>query len=224
MNCKQVEKIIGYAFCNPKLLENAITHPGLFRHPGRVRSTFEKLEFLGDRVLGLCLAAILYKHFRGETEGNLATRIAHLASTVSLIQVAKNTGLIDHFGLAKDDVRNEASSIADMVESLLAAVFLDSNLETAMQVVKRVFGNMINQDVNKRKDSKSSLQEYSQKNKLGLPVYMFIEQDGDQRSAVFKIKVSVGNNSEIGIGKNKKEAEQHAAEKLLLELNNGKKM
>lgn len=212
---KELENILGYEFENIDLLFAATTHPSVFRRSRRVHLAFERLEFLGDRVLGLCIATLLYSHLKGEDEGDFATRIAYLASTASLIKMAHKTGILKHFGLSKDEKNTNASSIADMVEATLAAVYLDSNFETALRVIQKLFGDELYQTQVKKKDPKSALQEYSQKLGYGLPIYNVVDSQGLQHNLTFKVKVQVKDEIGYGTGKNKREAEQEAARELL---------
>ena len=210
-----IEDILGYAFENSRLLHDALTHPSRFRHSHKVHRTFERLEFLGDRVLGLCIATLLFEHLKGEDEKDFATRLAYSASTASLIKLANRTGLIKYFGLTEEEKQSGASSIADMVEATLAAIYLDSNFETTLGVVQRLFGKELYTQHTKDKDSKSALQEYSQKFGFGLPVYTVVESHGLQHNLSFTVEVQVNGTVGRGEGKNKREAEQNAAKALL---------
>ena len=217
---KELENLLRYKFKNPELLRDAITHPSVCRRSRKVHLTFERLEFVGDRVLGLCIATLLYEHLKGEDEGAFATRLAYLASTASLIKVAHQTGLLDYFKLSSDEKASDASSIADMVEATLAAIYLDSNFETTLKVVQQLFGNELYKKCMKAKDSKSALQEYSQKFGFGLPVYKVMNTQGLQHNLTFEVQVQVNDKFGRGTGKNKREAEQEAAKDLLKKVNN----
>lgn len=223
MNLVNIEKILGYEFADSQILIKALTHPSMHRKSKKIHMTFEKLEFLGDRVLGLCLSTILYKKYTNEDEAIFAIRLAHLASTSSLVDVAKSSKLINEFYLPHDEIEHGASSVADMVEATLAAVFLDGGLDAAINVVNKLFGKKLSQDINREKDAKSKLQEYSQGINVGLPIYSVQNINGPQHDITFTIKVEVGKLSAVGIGKNKKMAEQDAAKNLLLEIDKCKK-
>lgn len=223
MNLANIEKILGYTFNDSQILTKALTHPSMHRKSKKIHMTFEKLEFLGDRVLGLSLSAILYNKYPKEDEATMAIRLAHLASTSSLVDVAKSSKLIHEFYLPHEEIEHGASSVADMIEATLAAVFLDGGLDPAIKVVNRLFGKKICQDVNKEKDCKSKLQEYSQGVGEGLPIYTVQNINGPQHDITFTIKAEVGKISATGIGKNKKMAEQDAAKNLLMEIDKCKK-
>ena len=211
----ELEKILEYKFQNENLLRDAITHPSVFRYSRKVHMVFERMEFLGDRVLGLCIATLLYKHLKGEDEKDFATRLAYTASTASLIKIANKTGLLQHFQLPEEEKQSGASSIADMVEATLASVYLDGGLDAALKVVQHLFGEELYQKYNKEKDPKSALQEYSQKFGFGLPVYTVVESHGLQHNLSFTMEVQVNGAIGRGTGKNKREAEQNAAKELL---------
>ncbi len=224
MNCSDIEKCLGYNFSNISILEDAISYHRSFRGLREKHTKFEKLEFLGDRVLGLCVASILYEDFKNEDESKFATRLANVVSTASLISIAKKHKLLQYFALRKKEKIHKASSIADMMEAMLAAVFLDGGFESAKNVVVRLFGDEIHSATNIVKDNKTKLQEYSQKYQYGLPKYDLVSTSGLQHNLSFLIRVSVNGMNALGKGRNKREAEQEAARKLLLEIKSDKKM
>lgn len=222
MSVSNIERIIGYEFNDHDILFAAVVDKSSGRYSKQNRIKFEKLEFLGDRVLGLCLSTLLYKNLQKETEKNYAVRIAHLASTVSLIDIAKKTGLVKHFNLPLAEIESSASSIADTVEAILAAVYLDGGLDNALSVTQTLFGKDFLRPINKQKDYKSRLQEYAQKYGYGLPVYKVESETGLAHEVIFTVSATVNEVSAFGSGKNKKNAEQDAAMHLLKELKNEK--
>ncbi len=208
------------------MLSIAISHPGLKGYQKNFARKFEKLEFLGDRVLGLALADILYHRFSDETEGDLAVRMATLAGTEFLITLAKKTKLIDCFSIPKDffiSNNKNSSSIADMFEAVLGAVFLDSNFGTTKEIIFNLWMSDIDKVVYKKKDAKTQLQEISQAAALQLPVYRLIKMVGEAHDPVFEIEVTACGKTTVGQGNSKRNAEHSAAEKMLLILENSQR-
>jgi ribonuclease-3 len=174
-------------------------------------------------VLGLSLANFLYERFPQDSEGDLAIRIAVSAGTDFLINLAKKIEIIDCFTLPKDfflSSNKSSSSIADMFEAVLGAIFLDSNFETAMDVVVKLWKNDIDNVVPKEKDPKSRLQEVVQAETSELPSYRLIEMTGKAHDPVFRMEVKARGESAVGCGVSKKSAEHDAAARLLEKLRN----
>lgn len=220
MTMDSVEEVLGYKFKNMDHIGIATTHPGT--HQAVSSKKFEKLEFLGDRVLGLSLSDFLYRRFPNESEGELAVRIATLAGTDFLIDLAKRTRLITFFKIPKDfyvSIHKNSSSIADMVEAVFGAVFLDSDFKTAQDVILELYRSDIEKVVYKQKDAKTRLQEAVQANSSELPVYRLIKTVGEVHNPIFEMEVSACGKSAVGQGSSKKTAEHDAAENLLKALN-----
>lgn len=214
-----IEQRLGYCFKNTDLLNFATTHPGTYPQKHSCASKkFEKLEFLGDRVLGLSLADLLYKHFPDETEGQLAVRMAALAGTDFLIELAKRTKLINCFKIPKDfyvSSHKNSSSIADMMEAVFGAVFLDSDFKTAQSIISKIYKDDIDRVIYRKKDAKTRLQEVTQAKTAKLPVYRLIKTVGEVHNPIFEMEVSACEKIAVGQGNSKKMAEHDAAEKLL---------
>lgn len=213
----ELEQILGYGFKDRKLALNAIHHPGLRK--GVSSKKFERLEFLGDRVLGLSLSDFLYHCFPEETEGNLAVRIATLAGTDFLISLSKKTKMIECFRVPNDfyisNYKN-SSSIADMVEAVFGAVFLDSGFKSAQGVILNAYKGDIEKIVYSRKDAKTRLQEIVQVRTSGLlPTYRLLKKIGEAHDPIFEIEASACGKAAIGHGGSKKAAEHNAAKKLI---------
>jgi len=214
----KLEEIIEYKFKNKSSLLVAISHPGTKKNNLVYRREFERLEFLGDRVLGLSLANFLYEKFPSDSEGDLAMRIATLAGTDFLINLAKKTNIIDCFSIPKDffiSIHKNSSAIADMMEAVFGSVFLDSNFETIKEVIQKLWEDDIFNIVYKKKDSKSKLQEISQARSDGLPVYRLLKMTGEAHDPVFEMEVTACGISMIGYGNSKKNAEHDAAGRLV---------
>lgn len=213
---EKLQKILNYHFKDSNLVLNAIVHPGLKKK--HQRSQFETLEFLGDRVLGLSLADMLFRKFGHGKEGELAVRMAALAGTEFLIELAKRTEIISCFSIPKDffvSHNKTSSAIADMMEAVFAAIYLDSDFSTVKNIISELWSNDISKVVYKKKDPKSLLQEVVQAKGGGLPVYRLVKMTGAAHDPVFEIEVHANNFSTLGYGNSKKMAEHDAAEKML---------
>lgn len=222
-NLTHLEKILGYKFKNAETACTAIRHPGLKKHDKNFARKFEKLEFLGDRVLGLSLTTLLYENCGEDSEGDLAVRIATLAGTDFLIELAKKTGIIKCFSIPKDffvSINKTSSSIADMMEAVFAAIYLDSNFDTTKNVIKKLWSDDLDKVVYKEKDAKSQLQELFQAQGKSLPTYRLIKMTGEAHDPIFEVEVTADAFSAIGYGNTKKSAEHDAAGRLIAQLNN----
>ncbi|MBR1600930.1 MAG: ribonuclease III [Alphaproteobacteria bacterium] len=209
---QKLQEILQYHFKNTKLLQQALTHSSV---TGNEHRNYERLEFLGDRVLGMTMAHLLYNRFPNDREGALAQRHVKLVCAEAVADVVKKLH-IDEYIIAKDKETTQRTNVlGDIGEAIIGAIYIDSDIEQAISFVERNWEYMIN-DADSCKDFKTRLQEYFHAQKLPLPVYETIAKDGSEHEPIFTIKVAL--NSEIfayGKGKNKKMAEQRAAEELL---------
>ena len=216
-NIKTIENSIKYHFVNRALLEAAITHTSFVNN--KKDYTYERLEFLGDRVLGLAIADLIYKNFLNESEGDLARRIAFLVSGKTLSEIAIKLKLQNYVRVSENLKFNNGennSILSDTMEAIIGAIFLDSNYSEVKKVIKYIWIEYIKNDVKPPKDPKSALQELSMELKYEMPVYSNYIKEGPDHSPVFKVKVSIkGLNKSQGIGVSKKSAEIDAASKLL---------
>ena len=216
-NIKTIENSIKYDFVNKALLEDAITHTSFVNN--KKDYTYERLEFLGDRVLGLAIADLIYKNFLNESEGDLARRIAFLVSGKTLSEIAIKLKLQNYVRVSENLKFNNGennSILSDTMEAIIGAIFLDSNYSDVKKVIKYIWIEYIKNDVKPPKDPKSALQELSMELKYEMPVYSNYIKEGPDHSPVFKVKVSIkGLNKSQGIGVSKKSAEIDAASKLL---------
>ncbi len=220
-NISILEGIIDYRFHNSANVAIAVNHPGSQKCNHLYVTKFERLEFLGDRVVGLSLAKLMYEKSPREKEGELAVRMSVLAGTDFLIDLAKRTKMINCFSISKDifvTKNKTSSSIADMVEAVIGSVFLDSNFEEACRVVNRLWGDDITKVIHKEKDAKTKLQEIAQSRTNELPNYRLVKMTGEAHDPIFEIEVSACGLQEIGFGRSKKSAEHDAAEKLVEKL------
>lgn len=220
-NLSKVEAIIGYKFKDKNMVSIAIVHPGARKFDKNYSRSFEKLEFLGDKVLGLSLSSLIFAKFQEDSEGDLSVRISTLAGTDFLINLAKKTKLISCFSYPKDlfvSKNKTSSSIADMVEAVLGSVFLDSDFTTVRDIVARLWDSDIDKVVYKEKDPKTRLQEIVQCKSGNLPVYRLVKMSGEAHDPIFEMEVSAEGVSATGFGNSKKSAEHDAAEKLIAKL------
>lgn len=176
---------------------------------------YEKLEFLGDRVLGLFVANLLYRHFKQETEGDWAMRFTILVREKTLADIARQIGLPARLKTKENQLRNNDSILADVCEAVIAAIYLDKGYEKARQFVETLWTPLLNQPHQSIKDSKSALQEWAHKHKT-VPTYETISKNGPDHAPVYTIKAIIPSFGEsIATGNSKKEAMQMAAQMLL---------
>lgn len=211
---------LGHRFARRDLLLEALTHKSAAGGPKASRFDYERLEFLGDRVLGVIIADLLLKHFPEENEGSLAPRFAALVRREALADVAVEIGLPDHLVLApseeKSGGRENSALLADACEAVIAALYVDGGLEAATRFVVRYWGPLMAVTDKPPRDAKTRLQEWAQERKLALPVYQTLSREGPPHSPTFTVRVSVeGYPPAEAKGPSKRAAEQDAAEKML---------
>jgi ribonuclease-3 len=211
------EALLGHHFTDKKMLTEALTHRSAAGAKGH--GSNERLEFIGDRVLGLIVAEWLLEKFPEEREGALGLRLAALVSAPTLTKVAEAHGLAALLAVApgesKRGVRVLSNVLADALEALIGALFLDAGFSAARDFVRRVMGDVVDQQFLPPKDSKTALQEWALKRALPLPSYDVVEQSGPSHAPKFVIKVTVGDATASGEAGSKRGAEQAAAVKLL---------
>ncbi len=179
---------------------------------------YERLEFLGDRVLGLILADMLYHHFPAENEGDWAMRFTLLAQEKTLAEIAKQIGLPKRLITQDNALRQNSSILADVCEAVIAALYLDQGLEKARQFVQTWWTPLLNRSHETIKDAKSALQEWAQKHQQ-MPQYTVINRIGPDHAPLFTIEAKIEGFGETqAVGPSKKEAEQNAAKQLLTQL------
>lgn len=215
------EAILGHRFARPDLLREALTHrsastSGTRRTPAIASN--ERLEFIGDRVLGLLIAEWLAERFPREQEGDLGRRLASLVSQPVLAHVADQIGLGEALSVAPGEVRagvrRRATVLADALEAALGAIFLDGGLEPAREFVRRVWAEAMTAQAEPPKDAKTALQEWAQKRGFDLPDYIVSDRSGPPHAPVFVVTVAVDQYQGLGTAGNKRAAEQLAAENL----------
>lgn len=205
---------LGYHFSDSDLLQRSLTHSS------KGADNYERLEFLGDRVLGLVIADIVYKAFPSESEGGLAKRHSALACTDTLVEIAIAIGLPDVVILS-DGERSaggvkQDNLLADSMEAVIGAIFLDQGLTACHTVIEALWGEKIHILKEPPIDSKTGLQEWAQARKLGVPVYDIIKREGPDHAPVFHVSVTVkGYGIQVGTGSSRRVAEKEAAKKFM---------
>tara|TARA_B110000014_G_C19991766_1_gene513709 strand:+ start:198 stop:860 length:663 start_codon:yes stop_codon:yes gene_type:complete len=216
-NISQFEKIIKIKFSNKLLLQQALTHKSANQNINN-----EKLEFLGDRVIGLVLSGILYDLYPNENEGVLDKRFAKLVNRKTCAKISWLKGLHNfiYVGNQKKNISiKDEKILSDLCEAVIGAVYLDKGFDYVKNLVINFWKNEIKQSDITVLDSKTELQEYSLKLYKKLPVYKLLNTKGPKHNPIFKISVSItGLKGFIGSGNSKQEAEQNAAKKILKEL------
>ncbi len=216
------EAILDHRFKRPALLKEALTHSSLVHRQGRKQGSNERLEFIGDRVLGLAMAEWLAERFPQEQEGELGPRLAHLVSQPVLAKVAETIGLAEALavgrGEAKSGLAKRATVLADALEAALGALYLDGGLEVARAFVRRAWYDAMIAQVEPPNDAKTALQHWALKRGLGLPSYEVTGRSGPEHAPEFTVTVFVGNVDASGTAGSKRAAEQLAAEALLVRL------
>ncbi|MEE1110862.1 MAG: ribonuclease III [Alphaproteobacteria bacterium] len=204
-------KKLKYTFADNRLLDLALTQSG-----ADAMHNNERLEFIGDRVLGLSVASLLYAMYPTESEGELARRHAMLVSTETLGNVARDLELeksIRHGHMTAGRVQH---MLANTMEAIFGAIYLDGGFDAAREVIVDLWRELASVDIVAPKDPKTALQELVQKMDNGnLPTYEFLEQTGASHNPVFNVRVSAMGRSAMGQGASKKAASIAAADALL---------
>ena len=213
---KTLEEKPGYTFQNPKLLENALTHSSCANESrGRLQSN-ERLEFLGDSILGMVVADHLYRNHPDLPEGELTRTRAALVCEESLVEVARELGLGEYLRLGKGEEagggRQRPSIRADAVEAVLAAVYLDGGIGSARKIIQKYILSREVAGLTKPHDYKTALQELVQRESGQVLRYRLTGEEGPDHNKRFFVAVELnGNCVGSGTGRSKKEAEQMAA-------------
>jgi ribonuclease-3 len=209
-------EVLGHDFADASLIDRALTHGSATRVPG---ASYQRLEFLGDRVLGCVVASLLYGQ-HDEPEGRLTARLHAMVEGPANARVARGWGVEALIamepvsrtkGLAGSD-----NVLGDVAEALVAAVYLDGGWPAAERLVTRHWGPMMAADQPYLNDPKSSLQNWALKRRLGMPEYLVIDRQGPDHAPVFTVEVAVrGQAPANGQGRSRQEAEKAAATAML---------
>ncbi|MEO1798673.1 MAG: ribonuclease III [Pseudomonadota bacterium] len=211
------EERIGHVFARPELLVTALTHASL---SSETRSDNERLEFLGDRVLGLVMAEALLEADPGASEGQLAPRFNALVRKETCAEVARACGLGEVLKLGRSEMlsggRKKDALLGDGMEAVIAAVYRDAGMEAARALVLRLWGDRVTSVKDDARDAKTTLQEWAQARKMPPPAYVELARSGPDHAPEFTIEARLtdGTKAKAKAG-NKRQAEQAAAKALL---------
>jgi ribonuclease-3 len=219
------EAALGHRFADRALLIQALSHAGLSQGRDSGLASNERLEFVGDRVLGLIVAEWLIARFPQEREGALGRRLGHLVAEPSLAEVGLRIGLGALLSVAPSDdkagVRDRRAVLADAVEAVIGALYLDGGLDAARGFIHRAFEGAVAAAGDAPRDPKSALQEWTMARGLGLPEYRVIATTGPAHAPSFRVQVECAGRvaeAEAGV---KQSAEKAAAAAMLAALENG---
>ncbi len=213
----QLQQKIGYSFSDISLLETAMTH----RSAGMKNN--ERSEFLGDSILGFIIADHLFHQFPGADEGQLSRLRASLVKKETLASIGKSLSIGNYLKLGQGELRSGGhtrdSILADAVEAVIAAIYLDAGYQKARDFIFELFKEKLEEVTLEkgRKDPKTRLQEYLQSHSIELPVYEIVESSGPQHRQQFKVSCAIKQEKlvTIGSGSSRRKAEQDAASRML---------
>ena len=214
MQTEKIEKKLKIKFKNKKLLHQSLIHKSYDKNNNN-----EKLEFLGDRILGFVIANRLIELYPNDKEGALDKKLASLVNKKKCFEVCEFLNLNKFIKTSTSSTNNnniETKIISDACEAIIGAIFLDQGIKVAEQFILDLWSSELKKSIIMKIDAKTRLQEFSLKEFKVLPVYKLITSKGPNHKPIFKIKVKIKNSeAEFGIGSSKKIAEQNAANKLL---------
>ena len=213
-NLNQLEKKININFKNKTLLKQAITHKSYDKNVNN-----EKLEFIGDRILGFVIAKKLLEVFPTDSEGILDKKLASLVNKNKCLEISKKFNLNKFIMTGNKQTKSyiiEDKIVSDACEALIGAIFYDQGIKIVEKFILDLWSNNISSSVETKVDAKTKLQEYSLKKFKILPIYKILSTRGPKHKPLFNVSVKIKNNKYVeGSGLSKKEAEQNAASKLL---------
>jgi ribonuclease III len=215
-----LEARLGHAFRDRGLIERALTHMSAAPPEAKRTGSYQRLEFLGDRVLGMCVAELLFQTYPSAEEGELSRRLADLVRKETCADIALAWGLGPYLrlgdGEASSGARKNKAILADACESVVGAVFLDGGYRAALALIEAALGDRLRQPAKPLRDAKTALQEWAQGQGLPTPNYVEIGRSGPDHAPVFNVAAQVhGLPDGIGQGRSKRLAEQVAAETFL---------
>lgn len=217
-NIKIFEKKIKFEFKDQKNLIQALLHPSFIKEKKfkkiNVANDFERLEFLGDRVLGIAIAYLIFEKFKESNEGDLTKKLSYLVQKDFLYKIALEIHIdkILKYSNKKNNTRTNLSILADAVESLIGGIFIDSGYNASLKFIKYIWGPYLDIEASNEQDPKTKLQELSQKKYKKLPKYSLLKKEGPSHSPLFTILLEVLNLKTFkATGKSIQEAEKKAA-------------
>lgn len=217
---EEIETAIDYAFRDKPRLMRAMTHPSALSATDAAKHSNQRLEFLGDRVLGLVIAERLFERYPNEREGDLAPRLNRLVRKEACAAAFKRLDIARHILMAENEIANggqaRESTLGDACEALIAAIYLDGGFGKARAFIERAWSNQFSQSGDRIRHPKSLLQEWAQANGYDLPRYETISRQGPDHAPIFRIRVSISDAlAAEGESSSKADAELEAAEALL---------
>lgn len=218
--------MLGHRFADPALLDEALTHSSVTGRFGRRKRSYERLEFLGDRVLGLVVAHMLFERFPEDPEGRLTDRQVALVQGSTVAEVGERLGLARVLEIARSEAesagRGEQSRLADGCEALIGALYVDGGLDAARRFVEREWEPLLERVATPPRDAKTTLQEWAQGRGLEPPAYRLLGADGPPHAPRFTVEASLPDAAPaVGEGGSKRAAERQAAERLLRQVEGG---
>jgi ribonuclease-3 len=215
-----IETRIGYRFADPALMEQALTHISALAGVRNRAGSYQRLEFLGDHVLGLVVSDMLFRAFPKADEGELSRRLADLVRKEACAEVARAIELGEAIRLGASESnaggRNRVAILADVCEALIGAVFLDGGYAAATDLIERLWEERMLTPARPLRDAKTMLQEWAQARGLPTPAYREVERRGPDHSPEFRVSVELRDRLPAeGVGRSKRSAEQAAASIML---------
>ncbi|MBE7734468.1 ribonuclease III [Devosia faecipullorum] len=212
---------LGYRFADPDLLERALTHASAISPGKRIERSYQRLEFLGDRVLGLVVADMLYRLYPKSNEGDLSRTLNTLVRKETCADIARQLDLGKEMILGDSEARSGGADkdaiLGDMTEAVIGAIYLDGGLEPARLFIERNFEAFLANGEASRADAKTTLQEWAQARGLEPPDYVLVERTGPDHAPQFTIAVDLAGFDRVeATGTSKKIAEHKAAELFLV--------
>ncbi len=218
---KEIEKLIGYSFNKKKYLNYCLIHPSFYKNDKKKRNEvneFERLEFLGDRVLNLSVASLIYNKFIDFDEGNLTKKLSYLVQRDFLYKIAIKIKLDNILNYSNNNKKIDKSILADSVESLIGAIYLDGGHKASMKFISKIWTSYLDLQESNEQDPKTKLQEISQQKYKILPEYKLIKRIGPSHSPSFTISLKALKKKPVkATGSSIREAEKKAA-KIILDL------
>lgn len=218
---KAVEEQIGHVFADSALLTTALTHVSALKNPSNRWGSYQRLEFLGDRVLGLVVSDMLFRAYPNADEGELSKRLADLVRRETCAEVAEGMGLLEAIklgavGAGDASERLRRSVLGDICEAVIGAVFLDGGYPAAATMIERAWADRLRKPMRALRDPKTVLQEWAQGKGLPPPTYREVERTGPHHDPKFRVAVELpGMDAVEGHGSSKRAAEKAAALELL---------
>lgn len=215
-----LEARLGYRFADPDLLDRALTHSSAVSPGKRIAQSYQRLEFLGDRVLGLVVADLLYRRLPKANEGELSRALNALVRKETCALVARRLGLGPDLNLGDSEARTGGAEkeaiLGDVTEAIIGAIYCDGGLGRAYEMIETMFGGLMGVAGDNRADAKTTLQEWAQGRGLEPPAYVETERTGPDHAPEFTISVRVAGFDPLSAsGASKKLAEHKAAEAFL---------